>query len=518
MLPVAQYASLAKSLCMTYTAKIIGWSGCLLASFLQEVVAQSIRFKTPNTYQLEAGTFLSTSSSTPFWLRANQYGVVPLKSSAATLRGGFVADYDTARTNHRRFDYGYGLNAVTNAGPKSPAEHSAYLMEAYAKVRFGIFELYGGRRRELVGLVDSTLSSGSYSWSGNALPIPKIQLAIPQFTPIGFTKGWLSVMGQYAHGWLDPTGYVSHTFLHQKSLYFRLGKPEHTVRLFAGFNHQVVWGGRSPELVKTGLSKTEALPHSLKDYFYVVTGRGGDAGDTTQYTAFDITNRVGNHLGTIDLAAEIDLSTYTLFFYRQNVYEDGSLFYLINIADGLNGIRLRRNNPDALVRDVLVEFLNTTSQGGNEFIISDNKKRGRDNYFNNAQFRDGWSYQHKTIGTPFITPEIFSNGQYPFGNFTNNNRVYAFHFGMSGAFPNPGWGWLDGRIRYQSKFSFSRNLGYYLAPETRKDQFSGWINVVAPLRLLAGTALTGSVALDTGQLYANSLGVYLGVRKTWSNR
>lgn len=65
--------------------------------------------------------------------------------------------------------------------------------EAYLKARWGIFELSGGRRREIVGLLDTTLSTGSYAWSGNALPIPKIQLEIRDYAPIGFTKGDLMI-------------------------------------------------------------------------------------------------------------------------------------------------------------------------------------------------------------------------------------------------------------------------------------------------------------------------------------
>ena len=32
------------------------------------------------------------------------------------------------------------------------------------------------------------------------------------------------------------------TYLHQKSLYGRFGKPEWKLKLYGGFNHQVLWG------------------------------------------------------------------------------------------------------------------------------------------------------------------------------------------------------------------------------------------------------------------------------------
>lgn len=498
-----------------------GWCGVLVLAWVNTTTAQPLAFKTPNTYQVEAGVLVSSSAKTPFWLRTNQYGIVPLNSPAATLRASFRADYDSVRVRKRQFDYGYGLNVVANQSTRTPGENAFILPEIYLKARVGVFEAYVGRRRELFGLADSTLSSGSYIWSGNALPIPKIQIGIPRFTPIGFTKGWVSVQGQFAHGWMDASGYVSHSFLHQSSLYLQVGKPSSRVRLYGGFNHEVVWGGVSPDLVKAGLIKNERLPASFKDYLRVITGeRGAPGNDTSQYTDFDLTNRIGNHLGSVDLGMDIDLGRYTLFIYRQNIYETGALFYLTNIADGLNGLRIRRNDPDALVHDLVLEFLNTTNQGGDVFVINDPQKRGRNNYFNNAQFRDGWSYQHKTIGTPFITPYIYPDGTYPYGTFTNNNRVYAFHAGLSGVLPITDARVLTGRVRYQAKFSYSRNLGTYDANVFKmpKNQFSGWVNVVAPLRFLSGLDLIASVAADVGELYPTSVGAYLGLRKSWNDK
>ena len=483
------------------------------------VQAQSIR--PPNQYSAEVGTFLSSSTQTPFWLRSNQYGIVPNQSPVLTLRAGVFSEYDSVqRANTRwrgsRFDVGYGLNVVGNV---SQSGNTFPLLEAYVKVRRGIFEGYVGRRREKFGLADSTLSTGSYAWSGNALPVPKIQVSIPQFTPIGFTKGFLAVQGTYAHGLLDASGYVNNTMLHQKSLYLRIGRANSSVRLFGGFNHQVVWGGQSadrrgaPGVVPVG----GKLPSSLIDYFYVVTGINTGRTDTTKYTYFDRTNRVGNHLGSIDVAMEIDLVRHTIYMYRQSLFEDGSLASLINIADGLNGLRIRRNDPNALVRDILFEFLNTTSQGGSQFIIDNPKLRGKDTYFNHQQFRDGWAYRQRTIGTPFIPPALGPNGEYPYGTFTVNNRVTVAHVGVAGSLPVQGAA-LMGQIGYQVKLSFSRNLGTYDDPyRPARNQFSGYAGLVAPLSILGGLELTGSVAVDAGTLYRKGMGTFISVRKVWSS-
>ena len=481
------------------------------------VHAQSLR--APTQYSVEVGGFGSSSGQTPFWLRANQYGIVPNQSPTLTLRAALYSDYDTTRRDTIRwrgskFDVGYGLNVVGNGNAQG---NTLPLLEAYVKVRRGIFEGYVGRRREKFGLADSTLSTGSYIWSGNALPIPKIQVAIPVFTPIGFTKGWVAIQGTYAHGFLSASGYVQRTMLHQKSLYLRIGREKSTVRLYGGFNHQVVWGGQTadPRGIPGVVPAGGKLPSGLIDYFYVVTGVNKGRTDTTKYTFFDQTNRVGNHLGSIDVAMEIDLARHTIYMYRQSLYEDGSLYSLINIVDGLNGLRIRRNDPNALVRDILFELLNTTSQGGSEFVLDDPKKRGRDNYFNHQQYRDGWAYRQHTIGTPFIPPALGPNGEYPYGTFTVNNRLTVVHVGLAGSLPIK-WPILAGPVRYQAKLSLSHNLGTYDAPFTpARNQFSGYVGLIAPVSVLGGLQVTGSVAVDNGTLYQKGIGTFISIRKHW---
>ncbi|QDK83080.1 capsule assembly Wzi family protein [Spirosoma sp. KCTC 42546] len=501
-------------------------SGLLVTLFLVVIVPLSLLaqpIRKPSQYSAEIGTYIASSTETPFWLRANQYGIVANRSPVATFRAGVYSDYDTRRHSTGRwrdskYDFGYGLNIVANKTQNQlPYERNVLLPEAYVKVRRGIFEAYIGRQREKFGLADSTLSTGSYAWSGNAMPIPKIQVSIPVFTPIGFTKGWVAVQGTFAHGYMDANGYIRNSMLHQKSLYLRFGRQQDVVRVYSGVNHQVVWGGKiaDPTNVPSSIQTDGKLPSGLLNYFYVVSTLSPRNTDTSQYNYFDLTNRIGNHLGSVDLAVEVDLVRHTLYFYRQSIYEDGSLFYLINIADGLNGMRIRRNDPKAIVRDILLEFLNTTSQGGPEFVIDDPDRRGKDDYFNHQQYRDGWAYRQHTIGTPFIPPALGSQDQYPNGTFTGNNRVYVFHAGIAGSLPVR-WRVLSSPLAYQAKLSFSRNLGTYNNPYTTiRNQFSAYASVMAPLDILGGLQFTASIATDAGNLYQNSVGTFISVRKLW---
>ncbi|KQS26658.1 hypothetical protein [Dyadobacter sp. Leaf189] len=53
--------------------------------------------------------------------------------------------------------------------------------QAHATLRFRNWELFAGRKKRWIGLADSTLGTGSYAWSTNALPIPKVHLGTTKF-------------------------------------------------------------------------------------------------------------------------------------------------------------------------------------------------------------------------------------------------------------------------------------------------------------------------------------------------
>src|SRR5690606_24746566 len=114
------------------------------------------------------------------------------------------------------------------------------------------------------------------------------------------------------------------------------GNPAGWLRVYAGMNHQAQWGGQSPYFRNENDLTDRQMP---KKYLDVVFGIKGGAGQGLH----DSTNRIGNHLGSVDLGMEIKSYGADIFIYRQSIYEDGSLAYLRNIADGLNGVRIRKN-------------------------------------------------------------------------------------------------------------------------------------------------------------------------------
>ena len=460
---------------------------------------------------LGVSSVISTSGDTPFWMKANQYGVVPSKSPYLLVRGGIQSNYRKGK----RFDWAYGLELAGNISANNPidtnhrgAENSILIPQLFVKAKLGIFEIYVGRRKEIVGLVDSTLSSGSYIWSGNALPMPKIQISIPNFVPIKFTGGILSIKGNFAHGWFenDRTD-VKNFYLHQKSIYFKIGKPNWKMSFYTGFNHQAQWGGELITLNST-LAKDGKLPSSFKDYLGIITGKSlAVESDTSKYGFADAGNRAGNHLGTVDIGFEIKTKNFNVLLYRQNIYEDGSLFYLSNIADGLNGISITNKKKASglfTLNKVVFEYLDTRSQGGERSSEETNSYfRGNDDYLNHGQFDNGWSYHAKGIGTPFIVSS--QDLSIPKSSFYfENNKVSVLYLGLAGI--------IKQTIMIDGRFSYSFNYGRTIYPYIEeKKQFSGLVRVKIPTKLFSAKYISAIAAYDQGELLKKGGGVYLGV-------
>jgi hypothetical protein len=451
---------------------------------------------------IELTGFSGTTDQTPFWMQANQYGMVPKSSSSASLRLGMEKIWNLDANNFWRF--GAGVEAAGNITSKKT---DLLLPQAYATLRFKNWEIYAGRRKMNVGLADSTLGTGSYAWSGNALPIPRISIGTRGFVTVPLTKGWLSLNGFYSDGFFENSRPVtSELKLHQKMLYLRLGKAFSRVKLYGGFNHQVQWGGKSDFNTEDG-----QMPKGFKNYINVITGKAHSKNPGIN----DNTGRVGNHLGTLDIGLEIETYGSTLLFYRQSIYEDGSLIWLSNIADGLNGFRIKRKHSygsDFEINTFVFEYMYTKNQGGDVADWSmPSWARGKDDYFNNGQVRDGWSYHDRTIGTPFIPPSSDTRWNWPvYANFmTSNNRVGVIHTGIQGT--------LFQKIDWLTKLSYSSNSGTFdLAFENSPKQFSGLLTLQTKADLLGGTIIKGSFAADIGDLYRKNYGFSLGLRKDFS--
>jgi hypothetical protein len=457
---------------------------------------------------VEVQGIYSTPHSTPFWFRANQFGSVPLPGSSGAIIGAVHINYDSPRTS--LIDWGGSLEVRADLGSTGRAT----IIEGYGKVKIGVFELKAGRVKDIMGMVDTTLSSGAFSISGNALGIPKLQLSIPDYYQLHWFGDLFAFKGNAAVGYVGdiPIQYGHRaknagTYYQQSSLYVRLGRPDWSLKLFGGINHQVFWGNE-----KAVFGPGFNLP-GWKSLLYAGIGK------TWNYS------KIGNHIGSIDMGLTYDFEDVRVMLYRQNFYDEGALYHLANIKDGLMGVSIvNKADYDELFHwsKFLFEFFCTKNQAG--YPTSAYTNSGDENYYNNYEYAQGWSYKGLGLGNPFVSTHASTRTGLPndSADYFNNNRVVAFHAGAQGAVSN--WyftvklsysmnygtfgtsiyGHTTGRLKQQPTFGFWKEVS----------QFSSFLEVNKALG--NGYTIGCVAALDNGKLLNNSGGLIFKLSRTFN--
>ena len=481
-----------------------------------------------DTLQYQVGTLsgAATQDYLPHWITANRFGILDNNEARVSLLRA------QAKMTHRftpRWSVTAGVDAIAKV---SNQPNEVFLQQGYLKIRYGAFELSGGRVEETLGLPDPTLSSGALGVSGNARPVPSVRLAVPEFANVPFTRGYLQIKGTYVHGWLGPDRYVTDPYLHEKSFYGKLGG-KLPVNLYAGVAHFVIWGGEVDG---------QQIPDKFKDYVRVVTGTSALPGGADDPFIGEALNGAGDHLGVYDLGVSVALKPLTMQVYHQTLFEDRSGNGILRNRDRLVGISVKSTKKKALVSKVLYEFLYTKYQsgpgltdpdGGDGTDLTPNygyRYGGRDNYYNNYLYKTGWTYQDRIIGTPlFFTksrtrlyiPGFVEPDQGNFNFNVVNNRVVAHHIGVEG---------FLGQAQYKLLSTFTQNYGTYgglnngiqywgsienpdaeyaFKPAQRQAYF---LLEVASHPFSQQWSLLTSVAWDVGQL-TNNVGILIGLRR-----
>jgi hypothetical protein len=465
---------------------------CLFLVFFIYVITGKAQ---DSTLRYDATLIASASSGkTPFWAYANQSGAVPTSGKFVLGKWGISKSYNIY--NPRLLQWSAGAELITSYSDKE----NLFFTDLFITGKIGPVELLVGQKKNINGLVDSTLSSGSLSVSGNSRPFPRIQLSIPDFYPLYFTGDYVSVKASYSDGALGnsrlsygDTKYEPFTYFHQKSFYLRLGFPDQRFNIYTGFNHQVIWGGENRIWPADNLTKADA-------YWHAVTGKA---------VYF---KKIGLHFGTVDLAAEWKGVNWSFFAYRQNIYETGSLYKVINFSDGLNGLSIKRSNPlsaDATyfaLQSFVLEVIGTKSQLNKTPPFGLSIYENGD-YYNSFLYQNGWSYRNFGIGTPLISQQNETDKQLPVNKsqFSNNNRIWAVHAGASAT-------WLGATIIFKGTYSF--NYGTYLTPfDNTKRQLSVYLSAEKKMSFWKGTSVIAGLSSDYGQLYPNTTAIQLGIRK-----
>ncbi len=436
----------------------------------------------------------ASTAQTPFWMHVNQNGIIPVDGSFISGQWGISKIYHP--NNPRKLQWSGKLELITNQSQKT----DVFLSSAFLAVRIDKFELSVGQKSNLTGLMDTTLSLGSMAASNNARFFPSLQLTTQEYITLPFFNRLISLKASYSDGLLRGSrlslGSVpstQQTYFHQKSLYFKFGNANQPFKIWFGVNHEVVWGGEKDIWPIYKYKQNEI-------YQKIVLGIKRD-------------NRLfGNHFGTYDLGFSVPISNWRMFAYKQSIFDNGSLFKIRNLQDGIIGLSLKNNsapqNSDAFFRvsTLLIEFLSTANQQ-NFFNSSSSVVDNLGNYYNSYLYQNGWSYLGRNIGNALIPAKNTTQKKLPQEEyeFTNNNRINAIHFGAKAK-----WN----RFEFTLKSTYSNNRGTLTTPfQNKTNQFSLFLKTERMLPVFGGVSTFLNISSDIGGLYPKSTGVSIGLKK-----
>ena len=457
------------------------------ATILLFITSDIIYSQTRNpVWEVGATSVIGFGDRAPFWVVSNRQGKFLPEKYAGLFKLGVITPIDTGKMVG--LDYGIELYGRTGS------DKNAWLNQVYAGLTFyDIIRLRIGMQEEVFGSRQPSVSSGSLIWSGNARPMPKVEIGTRDYLPVPFTRGYAEFKSVISHGWFEKERFASDIMLHHKNLYVRLGG-HLPVNIYYGINHFAMWGGSSP-------MQDDPYPSNFKSFIRVFMAKQGDPDEPGTPDSW-IENRFGNHIGSRNYGLDILADRFSAGIYLQDIFEDTSGFNRRNYPDGLYGAWLRFTEEHRTLQAVVYEFIHTTNQSGPYHDLGGVGLGGNDNYFNHLHYQSGWSYHNYTIGTPLITSRIFGLNE---THRLHNNRVIGHHIGFEGH--------ISKTASYRSFFTFSRNFGTFDNPfEMRKDQFSWMFEITGPLEII-GMDAGITLAVDSGSMYGDNLGIVFTLSK-----
>ncbi|MEM6843528.1 MAG: capsule assembly Wzi family protein [Bacteroidota bacterium] len=504
------------------------YKGYLLAIILSLAPILGIAQSDSLAFQVSTLGGVSSQPYLPQWLVANRFGILDYDNDRVGLiRAGASSYFQLGK--HLRL--GAALDGIARTS-FSGSGNTVFLQQGYVKLSYRMFEVTAGQVERTLGNQAPDISSGSLSISGNARPIPQLLIAVPEYTAVPFTKGYLEFKGTFAHGWFGEDRYVESPLLHEKSLYVKAGG-KFKINLSAGLVHLVTWGGRLPD--------GSQLPVGIDNYINVIFAQSAvNIDSSNNFQIGEAANAVGDNFGVYDFGLHIKLKDINIDMYHQTPFEDWTGSRLARNRDRLLGINLTSKREKHWLQAVVYEFLHTKYQSGPTLPGGPNDAPGardrygnefggRDNYYNNYLYRTGWSHQDHIIGTPlFYTksrmrlydPTFVDPDEGGFNFNIVNNRVVAHHFGITGSY--------KGHWRYKLLATFSRNYGTYggingginrwgsiedpnvpyaFRPPKNQQYFLTEIERKTP----SGFTFYINVGIDTGEIYQTS-GILTGLR------
>ena len=475
------------------------------------------------------GAVSSSEATLPFWMTANRYGLMPENSGMLAWVEASSPFRDDGKTFQLRWAASLAANSYSNAVlPDEPHFHGM-VDELYGSVRWKKFTLDLGQKHRDPDFLGASPALGSLSVTGGHLAETENARALPGY------RLWLDpvaipLTGRHAFlygAWGDyktlDDRYVKGALVHKTlvGLRFDAGK---RFSFHIMLDHYAMWGGVSSN------PQAHNIDVTLPNYLRVVTGsHAGSAGSLG-----DQINVIGDQGGAELFKAEYRGDGWTLTAQHDIPYSDGSGMGFQNFPDGVNTLYFGWDDKDRWVSDIVFEYHYTRFQSGplhteifdehgNNLTPPGSKTTGMDNYYNNGEYRSGWTY----FGRPMAAPLFFPKGTKD-GTWTGaarvlgieSNRYRAHHLGLSGK--------LFRRHPYKLMLTYSQNYGTYGRPyagesaaqkiwgtvrETSVNQLSGaFTGLCADLAGLPGLALQYGLYADYGSLLPKSLGLTLGLR------
>lgn len=430
-----------------------------------------------NSLTVSTGTLLSTGSNAPFWLTANNSQRVSNESKSIWTDVLLEKEFN----KESNWSWGYGLELIA----RFDGGWSGDFTQAYIKGKSKHFQIYAGRKEEILGVVDSTLSIGSLANGNNALPIPKIVIRSNGWVDVPFTDGWVQFNAYYSHGWLERDRFIQNALLHQKYFYLNVGA-KWPINAYGGIVFNTQWGG-------TRSDNGEKQPSSLKDYLRIIRGTagGGNASSSDQQ------NALGNHLGTWEIGATADLRKWRILQYWQFVWEDRSGLTPFNWRDGMMGISVKRKNQNHWFTGFNLEIVRTTSQNAQKIGSDGVPFLEPNDYFNNTQYSSGWTYKDIAISNPIFLVRDELNSR----RNSIANRINAVNIGVEGQI-------MKGNLFYQLKYTYFKNQGRFtdaINPPFKVYSF----NTLIKYQINSRSNLETRLSFDNGNSIKNNLGIYL---------
>ena len=411
----------------------------------------------------------SSGKQTPFLLRANQNGNISHSPHSGNISMGV---FKPASCPTRWWDYDFGVQLTGRFGSD---DITGYFEHLYAHARLYIVDITAGIHPVVYGSQSRTMSMGGLLFSGNAHPIPRLSIGIDEYIAFPGLYGYFEIKGGLSYGWLNDASAIQKTKLHHKFIGLRVGG-KLPITLAYEMHHAAQWGG---------YKGTIDYGSTFSDFWNVFLFRSGGITNSDQL------NAQGNHIGFQELALSYKKNGWQARVYWQAIFEDMSAAFIgfgMNAADGLWGINIQQSQWP-YINELTYEFLNTTSQSGPIHDKDGLVFAGRDTYYHNSAYPDGWSYFGSIIGNPYIQ--------------VDNSRVRAHFVGLGGDI----YGY-----KYKMMASHVNNYGTYQHPNYSTST-ALMLEVSHLFEKVWGLEFSLSLAGDIGTQFGNQFGAMLTIRK-----